>query len=154
MIAAFLQRIPVEKLGRIDEGNPQIGREEKFSAAEVRRRNAYDREGVLIDLYGAAHSGAVTVEVTVPEGVAQNDLRHAVLSMFFGSMDEPAKIGLNAERIEVIAAHHVGPDHGWVSAAGIEPDAARDVIRNQRIEAVVPVAQVEVIRIRLRRRGF
>src|SRR5271170_5743606 len=132
MIAAFLQRIPVEKLGRIDEGNPQIGREEEFSAAEVRRRNAYDREGVFIDLDGAAHGGAITVEVTVPEGVAQNDLRHAVLSMLFGRMDEPAKIRLNAESIEVIAAHHVRPDHGRISTAGIEPDAASDVMRNQR----------------------
>ena len=36
MVAALLERIPISDLGRIDDGSPQIGREKKFGAAEVR----------------------------------------------------------------------------------------------------------------------
>jgi hypothetical protein len=48
--------------------------------------------------------------------------------MFFGSMDKPAKIGLDAEGIEVVATYGIGPDYGGISVAGIEPNATHDVV--------------------------
>jgi hypothetical protein len=48
--------------------------------------------------------------------------------MFFGSMDKSAKIGLNAQSIEVIAAYGIGPDYRGISVAGIEPNTAHDVV--------------------------
>jgi hypothetical protein len=68
------------------------------------------------------------MKMAVPERIAQNDLGHAVRPMFFGGMDESAKIGLNAQGIEVIAAYGLGPDDGGISVAGIEPNAAHDVV--------------------------
>src|ERR1700733_15029194 len=94
MVAPLFQRVPVGDLWRIDDRSPKIRREEEFRAAELPRRNAHDRVGVLIDLYGAPPRGGVAVELTVPEGVAQNDLRHAVFAVLFGSMDESSEIGL------------------------------------------------------------
>src|SRR3984885_4285949 len=89
------------------------------------------------------------IKMAVPERIAQNDLGHAIRPMFFGSMDKPAKIGLNAQGIEVIATYGIGPDYGGISVPGIEPNAAHDVVEHQRVEAAVPVTQVAVIRIRL-----
>src|ERR1700719_4719884 len=109
---------------------------------------------MLVDLHRPAHCGRVTMEMAVPERIAQNDLGHAVRPMFFGSMHESPKIGLNVQGIEVIAAYGIGPDDGGSSMAGIEPNAARDVVEHQRVEAPVPVTQVPVIRIRFRRRSI
>src|ERR1700742_333394 len=109
---------------------------------------------MLVYLYGAAHRGAVAVEATVPEGIAENDLRHAVLTMFLGSMDESAKIGLNAESVEVVPANHVRPDNGRISAASVEPHATLNVIGHQGIKAAIHVAQVTVIQIGLRWRSI
>ena len=136
-------------MSRIDDWSPEVGSEEKLCAAEVGRRDAYDCEGVLVDLDGAAYDGAVAVEFTAPESVAENDFRHAVLAMFLRGVDEPAGIGLDAEGIEVIGAHHVGPDHGRIAVAVFEPDAAHDVVGDQGIEAAIPVPEVAVIRIGL-----
>src|ERR1700733_11153047 len=91
------------------------------------------------------------IKMAVPERIAQNDLGHAVRPVFFGSMDKPAKIGLNAQGIEVIAAYGIGPDYGGIAVAGIEPHAAGDGVEHQGVKAAVSVAQVAVIRIRLRR---
>src|SRR5580698_8680905 len=127
MVAAFLERIPVAELGRIDDRSPEIGREKKLSAAELRRGHSDDGKGMLVDLHSPAHSRRVPIKLAVPERIAQDDLGHAVRPVFFGSVDKSSKIGLNAERIEVITADGIGPDHGRISVANIEPDSAHDV---------------------------
>src|SRR5579862_7965383 len=149
MVATLIERTPIADLRRIDDRSPQIGREEEFGATKVRRSNTDDGVGMLIDLHGAAHCGGIAVKVAVPERIAQNDLGHTVRPMFFGSMDESAKIGLNAEGVEIIAAYRIGPDYRGISVAGIEPNAAHDVVEHQRVETAVSVTQVAVIRIRL-----
>src|SRR5215469_1290133 len=70
MVATFLQPIFSHNLGHIDDGSP-----------EVRRSNADDREGMPVDLYGAANDITIAIEIAVPEGIAQDDLRHAVLAV-------------------------------------------------------------------------
>ena len=150
MGAALLHRIPSAHLRQVHQGRPQVRREEKLRAAKVGRRNPRNRVGMLVDLHGAAHRGRIAVEVTVPVGVAQHDVGHAVLSMLVGTMEEPAKIRLDAQRIEVIAADHVRPDDGGIPAARVEPHRALNVVGHQGFEAAVSIAQVEVIGIRLR----
>src|SRR5215469_12013286 len=81
MVATFFQPIFSQNLGHIDDRSPEVGREEELCAAEVRRSNADDGEGMLVDLDGAANHIAIAVEIAVPEGVTQNDLRHAVLAV-------------------------------------------------------------------------
>ncbi len=66
-------------------------------------------------------------------------------------MDESAEIRLNAESVEVVAADHIRPDDRGISTAAVESYATVNVIGNQRVEAAVPVTQIEVIGIRLRR---
>jgi hypothetical protein len=137
-------------LRQVHQGRPQVRREEKLSPAEVGRRNSDNCVGTLVYLNDAAHRSGIAVEVAVPIGVAQYHVRHAVLSMLIGTMDEPTKIRLNAQGIEVIAADHIWPDDGRFPVAGIKSDATDNVIGNQGFETVVSVAQVEIIRIRLR----
>ena len=105
-------------------------------------------------LHSPAYDSGVTIEMAMPERIAQNDLRHAVRPMFFGSMDKTAKIRLSTQGIEVIAAYGIGPDYGGISVAGIEPNTAHDVVEHQRVEAVVSITQVAVIRIRMGRRLY
>src|ERR1700677_3203230 len=107
MVTTLLERKKFSELRRIDDGSPQIGREKKFGAAEVRRGNPDDGEGILVDAHSPAHYSGVTIKVAVPERIAQNDLGHAVRPMFFGGMDKSAQIGLNAQGIEVIAAYGI-----------------------------------------------
>src|ERR1700733_12728495 len=97
MGATILDRIPSSQLRQVHQGSPQGRREEKLSAAEAGRRNAQNRVGMLVDLDGVAYHRGIVVKVAVPIGVAQNDIRHAVLSMLIGAMEEPAKIRLDAQ---------------------------------------------------------
>src|SRR5882757_874634 len=98
-----------------------------------------------------SHGGRIAVEVIAPVGIAEDDVGHAVLTMLVGCMDKPAKIGLHAQGVKVIAAYQVRPHDRGTLAAGIESNCPRNVIRHQGFEAVVAVAQVAVIRIGLRR---
>src|SRR5215471_2608290 len=62
-------------------------------------------------------------------------------------MDEPAEIRLNTQDIEVIAADFVAPDRRGVPTAGVHCRSI-DAIGRQILEAVVAVAQIDVIWIR------
>ena len=104
MGATILQRIITCQLRHVHQGRPQVRREEKLSAAEIGRRHTQNRVGVFVDLNGAAYHRGIVVKVAVPIGVAQYHVRHAVLPMLIGAMEEPAKIRLDAQGIKVIAA--------------------------------------------------
>src|SRR5271168_145317 len=152
MVPATLYWVESGHLRKVHQGRPQVRREEKLSAAEVGRGHAGNRVGMLVDLNGAAHRGRIAIEVAVPVGVAQYHIGHAVLAVLIGTMEEPAKIRLDAEGIEVIAADHIRPDDSRIPATGVESDAAADVIGNKGFEAMVSIAEVEIVGIRLRGR--
>ena len=140
-----LQRVPSADLRQVHNGRKQIRREEKHSAAEVSRRNPRNRVGMLVDLNRAAHRGAVAVEVAVPVGIAQDYKGHAVLPMLIGAVQQPAKIRLHAQRIEIIAADQIRPHHRGIPAASVESDAADKVTGNQGCKSMVSIAQIKVI---------
>ena len=83
----------------------------------------------------------------VPEGVGQHDVRRAVGTVLVGGVEEAAKIGLQAQGVEVIAAGFVVPDIGGFFAA-IEAALAHGE-RRQTIEGTAAIAQVEVVGIGL-----
>ena len=64
-------------------------------------------------------------------------------------MDEPPKIRLNAQGVEVVSANLKSPRQGWI-LAGVQPRLS-DVISDQTVEAAIAVAQIQIIGIRLTR---
>src|ERR1700757_634731 len=145
MGAALIDRIPSAHLLQVHEGRPKVWREEKLRAAKAGWRNPRNLVGVLVDLDAAADCSRIAVEMTVPVGVAQDDIRHTVLSMLVGAMEEPSKIGLNAQRVEVIAADVVGPHDGGISPTGVESHRALNAVGHEGFEAAISITQVNVV---------
>src|ERR1700733_7166575 len=111
MGAAVIDGVPSGDLRQVQNGSPEVSGEEELSATEIRRRNANDRVGVLVDLNDVPHYCPVGVEAGSPAVIAQDDVGRAVLAMFISRMEKPAEIRLNAECIEIVAAHQVRPQH-------------------------------------------
>src|SRR5690242_6223800 len=105
---------------------------------------------MLIELNNASHNLAVVLKAAMPGGVREHHVGSAVGAAFIGGMVETAKKRLNAERVEIVAAHFIAEDPGWGFA---RIDARlRDSLGGQALEAVVAVAQVEIVGIRLHRK--
>ena len=68
--------------------------------------------------------------------------------MFVGAMEEASEIGLDAQRVEVIAAGFVQP-HLLGGAVGVEPGGS-DLVGDKPVKGPVPVAEVDVVGIRIR----
>src|SRR5882757_9499046 len=147
MVAALIKRIKAVNLRHIHHGRPERRREEEFGTAEVGRRNPDDGVGMLVDLHAAPYGGRIAVEMTVPAVIVQDDVGGAVLAVLVRGMEKPATISLHAERVEVIPAHHIGPDDRGIPATGIEPNSPDYGRRHQRHEAAVLFDQIPVIEI-------
>src|SRR5207237_717448 len=85
----------------------------------------------------------------VPVRMTEHEVWGAVGTMLVYGVEEPAKIRLDAQRVEVIAAHRLGPGAGWI-VARVEPHLCERV-RREIVEAAVAIAQVDIVGIRLRR---
>ena len=105
--------------------------------------------GCLLICSTPPHHAAVVMELRVPEGVTQHDEGRAVHAALIGAMKEASKVRMNPQCVEVIPAHLVRPRCDGV-AARFQPRRSHDVVRNQALEAVVPVAQIAIIGDRLR----
>lgn len=150
VIAALLELVVALHDGLLDERHPEGGGKEQLCAAKGGRRHADDGEGVLVDLYGAAHDVGVAMEVTAPVRVAEHHVGRAVEAFFIGGMEEAAEIRMHAEHIEVVAGGEVRPCRGGI-AAGIDADRTDDFVGDEALEGVVAIAQVEVVGVRVRR---
>src|SRR5262245_20032747 len=81
--------------------------------------------------------------------MAEDYIRSAVWAMIIGVVKEPAQIGLDAQRVEVVGTRLQTPDHR--GAFAFIQSYLSDSITHQTIKAVVPVAQVNIVGIGLNR---
>src|SRR5581483_12316539 len=103
---------------------------------------------MLVDLNRAADHGAVLVEAGVPVRVGEDDIRSAVRAALVGRVEEASQKRPNLEDVEVIPADDVRPGAGRLSA-GVESDR-RDAERREAVEAPIPIAEIEIVGIRLK----
>ena len=150
VVTAIFERIEPLHERLLDDGDPEGRREEQLGAAEPFRPDADDGEWVPVDLNAPPYHSGVVMEVAMPVGVAEHDVRCAIRTLLIGGVEEAAEMRLHAEEVEVVAARQIGPCGRWMGA-GIDADRADDLKEQQAIEAVIPVAQVLVVGIRLRR---
>src|SRR6202034_3985054 len=120
-----------------------IWSEKQDGPLEPWRRHANDSECLPVEANNAAHHGAIVLKMGVPIGVGEHDIRRAVGAMLIGSVEETAKIRLNAQYVEVVSAGFVFPDIGWISAR-IQP-RLRDSKNSHIVEAAIALAQIAII---------
>ena len=105
--------------------NPKSRGKEQLRAAEVRRGNAKNREGMLVQLNRTPHDCRIPEEMIAPIGIAEHDIRTAVGAVLIGAVKEAAKIRLDAQSIEVVSTGFIEPDLGRV-AARVQPCCSED----------------------------
>jgi hypothetical protein len=103
---------------------------------------------MLVQLNHTAHYATIILEMGVPKRVSEHDIRSAVWAMLIGGVKELAKIGLQAQCVEVVPASFLDPVAGCIFAR-IQPGQS-DVISHQTFKAAVAVPQIEIVGIRLR----
>src|SRR5579859_3717469 len=70
--------IPSIDLLLIDDRHEKFRRNEAHRAAKLRRRDADDCEGMLVELDDPADDVAIVVKTAVPVGITENKIRRAV----------------------------------------------------------------------------
>ena len=125
----------------------KIGIEKQQRAVELRRRYTDDGKRMLVHLNNTAHHSPIILEMSVPKRVGEHDIRSAVRAMLIGGVEEMAKIRLKAQCVEVVPASFLDPGPRW-TLARIQPGLS-DVISHEIVKAVVAVAQIEIVGIRL-----
>src|ERR1700722_7401567 len=145
----LVQTVKTLNLFLVHHGHPESRGKKQLSAPEVRRGNAENREGMLVQLHRTPYDRRIAEEMIAPIGIAEYDVRAAVGAVLIGAVKEAAKIRLDAQRIEVISAGFIEPDLGRVTAR-VQP-CRSEVKREDAIEATVAVAQILVIGIRVQR---
>src|ERR1700751_500784 len=93
-----------------------LGGEKQDGPLEPWRRHAKDSECLPVEANNAAHHGAIVLKMAVPICVGEHDIGRAVWAMLIGSVEEAAKVRLNAQYVEVVSAGFVLPDIGWIFA--------------------------------------
>src|SRR5437667_5411625 len=79
----------------VHHGQKEIGRDEHYGPAKIRRRYPENGKRVLVQLNRAAHCATIIVKVIVPVSVTEDDIRSAVRTMIIGVVKETAEIRLN-----------------------------------------------------------
>src|SRR5439155_4721435 len=95
-VAARVQVIYTLDLLLVHDGHKETRIEEHQGAVEAGRRNANDGKGMLVHLNDAAHHAAIILKMRVPIVVGENDVGSAVRAMLIGSVEETAKMRLEA----------------------------------------------------------
>src|SRR6266436_508558 len=105
---------------------------------ELGRGYTDDREGMLVELNCTSHYATIILKTGVPIPIAEHDIWSTVGTMLIGGVEDAAKIRLNAQYIEVVAAHLIEPGAGWIFAR--VQSCLTAVTRCQAIEGVVAIA--------------
>src|SRR6266404_9476876 len=119
---------------------------------EVRRGYTDDREGMLVELNCTSHYATIILKTGVPIPIAEDDIGSTVGAMLIGGVEDAAKIRLNAQYVEVVAAHFIEPGARWIFAR-VQPRLTA-VTRCQAIEGMVAIAQIKIVEIGLVRGSF
>ena len=117
--------------------------------AKIRWRYTDYGKRMLVQLDHAAHHAAIIVKASVPKRVAENDVWSTVWPMIVGIVKKAAQIRLNTKYIKVVAARLYTPNQGGTFAC-VQSNLS-DAITGQTIKAVVAVAQIDIVGIRLAR---
>ena len=99
---AHIQHALAARLLFVDDRHKEIGRNEQQGPAEFRLRHADNREGMVIHPDNPAHYASIVLKMSVPVSVSEHEIGRAVGAVLIGAMEEPAKIGLNPEHVEVV----------------------------------------------------
>ena len=146
-LSARIQEILPVHLLLVDHRHKEIRREKQKGPMEQRRRYTDDRKRMLVQKNGAAHRAAVVLKMAVPIRPGDDEIRGAVGAMLIGRVNEPAKIGLNVQGVEVVPTHFIEPHGRWILAR-VQPGLG-DVVSCQTVEAAVAIAQIEIVGIGL-----
>ena len=105
---------------------------------ELRRGYTDDREGMLVELNCTSHYAAIILKTGVPIPIAEHDIWSTVGAMLIGGVEDAAKLRLNAQYVEVVAAHFIEPGARWIFAR--VQSCLTAVTRCQAIEGMVAIA--------------
>jgi hypothetical protein len=134
----------------VHDRHKEIRSKEHDRSLELRRRHADDGERVLIELNDAADSAWIVVEPGVPICMGEHNIRSAVGAVLVGCVKQTAKVGVNAQHVEVISRRCEAVCGNRIFAS-IESHSQDHVESGQILEAVVAIAQIDVVGIRLPR---
>src|SRR5271168_1826639 len=81
--------------------------------------------------------------MAMPICVGEHDIGRAIWAMLIGSVEETAKVRLNAQCVEVVSAGFVFPDIGRIFAR-VQP-CLRDGPSSHIDEAAIALAKIEII---------
>ena len=76
--------------------------------------------------------------MAVPIRIGEHDIRSTIRAMLVGGLEETSQMRPNAQYVEVVPAHFIDKDAGWIFA-GVQPGLS-DIKRCQTIEAAVAIA--------------
>src|SRR6476661_2125478 len=103
---------------------------------------------MFIELDGASNNTAVILEACVPIGVAEHEIGRAVGATFVGRVKKSPEKWLQLEHIEIVACRRITIClEGFL--ARVQSDE-REIKGGQILEAAIAVAQIDVVRIRLK----
>src|SRR5262252_443696 len=95
-VSARIQDIHALHLFLVNDRDPEIGKDEHQGPPKLGWRYTQDSKGMLVQLNHTAHHAAIILKMAVPKRVSQHDISSAVRAMFVGTVEETAKIWLNA----------------------------------------------------------
>ena len=148
-VSARIQEVRTLYLLLVNHWHKEIGRAEQQSPVEPEWSYTEDGKRVFVDPDNAAHHVRIILKMHVPIRVCENHIRSAVWPVLIGAVEETAKIGLNAQCVEVVSTYFLGP-RGSCILAGVQA-RLRDGESCQTVKAAITIAQIEIVRIRLRR---
>src|SRR5438876_836975 len=102
---------------------------------------------MLVQPNNAAHDATVFLKMGLPIRVTEHDVRRAVGATLIRCVEETAKIRMNAQYVEVVPGHGIGPSAGWIFAC--VQSYLIDGKACQTVEAAVAIAQIEIVQVRL-----
>ena len=86
--------------------------------------------------------------MALPVRIAQNDIGSAVESVLVRAVKEPAQVRLHVQHVEVIPTRFVEP--GVAGRAICVQASLVDLVGRHSVKCLVPVAQIDVVGIRIR----
>src|ERR1700730_1576160 len=107
--SALIQTVEALNLLLVHQRHPQSGRKKYFCPAELWGGNTENGEGMFVQLNRAPYHRWIAAEMTAPICTAEHDVRTAVGAVLIRGVKETAKIGPEAQRVEVISTGFIDP---------------------------------------------
>jgi hypothetical protein len=102
---------------------------------------------MLVQLHNAAYHAGILLKAAVPIRVGEHNVGSAVDALLIRGVEEAAKPGLYLEHVEVIATGGKAGGEGRILAY-VEAYKG-EVVSRQGFKAVIAIAQIEIVGIRL-----